>query len=342
MRPGPLNLITDVPGLAIGHADDARLKSGVTVVVPDQPAVASVMVLGGAPGSRDTELLAPDQTVPAVDAIVLSGGSAFGLDAAGGVQARFAEIGRGFAIGPAVVPIVPGAILFDLLNGGDKAWGRFSPYRELGYQAATNLAPGAFPLGTIGAGAGCSVSGPNGGALKGGLGSASAVLPNGITIGAIVAVNALGAATIGDGPHFWAAAFEEGDECGGLGWPSPIPASARAIRTKFGAVSSLANTTIGLVSTDAVLTKAEARRLAVMAHDGFARALWPSHTPYDGDTIFALSTARQPLGTAATDFLELGAAAAAVMARAVARGVYAATPADGDPWPTWGGAFGRG
>ncbi len=342
MRPGPLNLITDVPGLAIGHADDLALKSGVTVIVPDEPAVASVMVLGGAPGSRDTELLAPDQTVPAVDAIVLSGGSAFGLDAAGGVQARFAEIGRGFSIGKAVVPIVPGAILFDLLNGGDKAWGRYSPYRELGYAAATNLAPGAILLGTIGAGAGCSVSGPNGGALKGGLGSASAVLPNGITVGAIVAVNALGSATIGDGPHFWAAAFEEGDEFGGLGWPSPIPASARAIRTKFGAVSSLANTTIGLVATDATLTKAEARRLAVMAHDGFARALWPSHTPYDGDTIFALSTARQPLGTAATDFLELGAAAAAVMARAVARGVYAATPADGDPWPTWARAFGRG
>ncbi len=342
MRPGPLNLITDVPGLAIGHADDARLKSGVTVVVPDEPAVASVMVLGGAPGSRDTELLAPDQTVPAVDAIVLSGGSAFGLDAAGGVQARFAEIGRGFAIGKAVVPIVPGAILFDLLNGGDKAWGRFSPYRELGYAAATNLAPGAFPLGTIGAGAGASVSGPNGGALKGGLGSASTVLPNGITVGAIVAVNALGSATIGDGPHFWAAAFEEGDEFGGLGWPSPIPATARAIRTKFGAVSSLANTTIGLVATDAALTKAEARRLAVMAHDGFARALWPSHTPYDGDTIFALSTARRPLGTAATDFLELGAAAAAVMARAVARGVFSAAAADGDPWPTWARAFGRG
>lgn len=342
MRPGPLNLITDVPGLSIGNADDARLKSGVTVIVPDQPAVASVMVLGGAPGSRDTELLAPDQTVPAVDAIVLSGGSAFGLDAAGGVQARFAEIGRGFSIGKAVVPIVPGAILFDLLNGGDKAWGRYAPYRELGYQAATNLAPGAFPLGTIGAGAGASVSGPNGGALKGGLGSASAVLPNGITVGAIVAVNALGAATIGDGPHFWAAAFEEGDEFGGLGWPSPIPAAARAIRTKFGAVSSLANTTIGLVATDAALTKAEARRLAVMAHDGFARALWPSHTPYDGDTIFALSTARRPLGTAATDFLELGATAAAVMARAVARGVFSATPADGDPWPTWARAFGRG
>ena len=342
MRPGPLNLITDVPGLSIGHADDVRLKSGVTVIVPDQPAVASVMVLGGAPGSRDTELLAPDQTVPAVDAIVLSGGSAFGLDAAGGVQARFAEIGRGFSIGKAVVPIVPGAILFDLLNGGDKTWGRYAPYRELGYQAATNLAPGAFPLGTIGAGAGASVSGPNGGALKGGLGSASAVLPNGITVGAIVAVNALGAATIGDGPHFWAAAFEEDDEFGGLGWPSPIPAAARAIRTKFGAVSSLANTTIGLVATDAALTKAEARRLAVMAHDGFARALWPSHTPYDGDTIFALSTARQPLGTAATDFLELGATAAAVMARAVARGVFSAPPADGDPWPTWARAFGQG
>jgi L-aminopeptidase/D-esterase-like protein len=342
MKPGALNLITDVPGLAIGHADDARLKSGVTVIVPDAPAVASVMVLGGAPGSRDTELLAPDQTVPAVDAIVLSGGSAFGLDAAGGVMARFAEIGRGFAIGPAVVPIVPGAILFDLLNGGDKAWGRYPPYRELGYAAATVAAPGAFPLGTIGAGAGCSLSGPNGGALKGGLGSASAVLPNGVTVGAIVAVNALGAATIGDGAHFWAAAFEEGEEFGGLGWPSPIPPEARAIRTKFGAVSSLANTTIGLVATDAALTKAEARRLAVMAHDGFSRALWPSHTPYDGDTIFAMSTGRLPLGDAPTAFLELGAAAAAVMARAVARGVFSATPADGDVWPTWRTAFGEG
>lgn len=342
MLPGPLNLITDVPGLSIGHADDAGLKSGVTVVVPDTPAVASVMVLGGAPGSRDTELLAPDQTVPAVDAIVLSGGSAFGLDAAGGVQARFAEIGRGFAIGPAVVPIVPGAILFDLLNGGDKRWGRFSPYRELGYAAAAAAKADAFPLGTVGAGAGCSVSGPNGGALKGGLGSASAVLPSGVTVGAVVAVNALGAATIGDGPHFWAAAFEEGDEFGGLGWPSPIPAAARAIRTKFGAVSSLANTTIGLVATDATLTKAEARRLAVMAHDGFARALWPSHTPYDGDTIFALSTGRLPLGTAPTDFLELGAAAAAVMARAIARGVFNATASADDPWPVWRQAFGRG
>lgn len=342
MQTGPLNLITDVPGLAIGNADDARLKSGVTVIVPDQPAVASVMVLGGAPGSRDTELLAPDQTVAAVDAIMLSGGSAFGLDASGGVQAQLAEIGRGFAIGAARVPIVPGAILFDLLNGGDKVWGRYAPYRELGYAAAANAAGGAFPLGTIGAGAGCSVSGPNGGALKGGLGSASAVLPSGATVGAIVAVNALGAATIGDGPHFWAAAFEEGDEFGGLGWPAAIPPEARAIRTKFGAVSSLANTTIGLVATDATLTKAEARRLAVMAHDGFTRALWPSHTPYDGDTIFALSTGRIPLGDAPTAFLELGATAAAVMARAIARGVHAATPADGDPWPTWRQAFGRG
>ena len=334
------NLLTDIAGVRVGHAHDATLASGVTAILFDKPAVASLDIRGGGPGTRDSALLDPVNTVDGIDGIALAGGSAFGLDAAGGVQARFAEIGRGFAIGPARVPIVPGAILFDLLNGGDKAWGRYPPYRELGYAAAAAASAGAFALGTVGAGTGCSVSGPRGGALKGGLGSASAVLPSGVTIGAVVAVNALGAATIGDGPQFWAAAFEEEGEFGGLGWPSPIPPEARRPRTKFGAVSSLANTTIGLVATDAVLTKAEARRLAVMAHDGFARALWPSHTPYDGDTIFTLSTGRRPLGDAPTDFLELGAAAAAVMARAVARGVYAATPAEGDPWPTWGQAFG--
>ncbi len=334
MQPGPLNLITDVPGLAVGHADDPRVKSGVTVVVPDQPAVASVMVLGGAPGTRETDLLAPEQTVAAVDALVLSGGSAFGLDAAGGVQSALSARGRGFAVGPVRVPIVPAAILFDLLNGGDKDWGTCPPYRALGEAAVAAAAPGAFSLGTLGAGTGCTTA-----TLKGGLGSASVRLPSGTTVGALVAVNALGSATLGDSGHFWAAPFEIGAEFGGLGWPAPLPPTTSAIRTKLDAAAPGANTTIAIIATDAILTKGQARRLAVMAHDGFARALWPSHTPLDGDLIFALSTGQRPLGDPVTDFLTLGAAAAAAMARAIARGVHAATPAAGDPMPTWQDRF---
>ena len=337
MRPGPLNLITDVAGIAVGNAQDEVLKSGVTVVMGEAPMVASVLVLGGAPGSRETDLLAPEQTVQEVDAVTLSGGSAFGLDAASGVLAWLAERGRGFAVGPARVPIVPGAILFDLLNGGDKAWGRFPPYRELAYDAAGAARGGAFPLGSVGAGAGALVAGPQG-TMKGGLGSASAVLPNGATVGAIVAVNALGFATVGDGPHFWAAPFEEGAEFGGLGFPAVVPPEARAPRTK--SVSGAGwNTTIAIVATDMALTKAEARRLATAAHDGFARALWPSHTPYDGDAVFALSTGVRP-PPEGHDVVVLSATAAAVMARAIARGVHAATPAPGDLAASWSALFG--
>lgn len=340
MRPGPLNLITDVAGLAVGQATDDRLRSGVTAVLCDEPAAASVMVLGGAPGTRETDLLAPEQTVQAVDALVLAGGSAFGLDAASGVQARLRETGRGFAVGEARVPIVPAAILFDLLNGGDKDWGRFPPYRELGYAAASAARGGAFALGRIGAGAGAVIAGPDGGLLKGGLGSASAVTESGVTIGALVAVNALGMATVGHGPHFWAAPFEEGSEFGGLGLPTPWPAEARLPVTKLGGIGSLANTTIAIVATDATLDKAQARRLAVMAHDGLARALWPAHTPYDGDTVFTLATGRRPLAGPATDLVGLGAVAAAVLARAIARGVYEAQSWPECHVPAWRDLFG--
>ena len=165
------NLLTDVAGISVGHADDARLGSGVTAIVFDRPAVASVSILGGAPGSRDTELLAPHNTVSAVDAIVLSGGSAFGLDAAGGVQAALREQGRGLRVGTALVPIVPQAIVFDLANGGDKDWGVFSPYRDLGYAAARAIGR-EFALGSVGGGMGATTA-----TVKGGLGSASASLP---------------------------------------------------------------------------------------------------------------------------------------------------------------------
>jgi L-aminopeptidase/D-esterase-like protein len=327
------NLITDVPGLVVGHSDDAALASGVTAILFDDAAVASCDVRGGAPGTRDTDLLAPEQTVERVDAIVLSGGSAFGLDAAGGVQAWLREQGRGFAIGATRVPIVPGAILFDLLNGGNKDWGRFPPYRDLGYAAAAN-ARADFTLGSVGAGCGATTV-----TLKGGLGSASAVTSTGAIVGAVVAVNAVGSATIGSGPHFWAAPFEHDGEFGGRGWPSPMPPDALAVRLKGGVAE---NTTIALVATDAALTKPQAKRLAVVAHDGLARAIYPVHTPLDGDIVFAASTARRPLADPIHEFAELGALAANVLARAVARGVYEATALRfPGALPDWKGKFGR-
>ncbi|MGE6786022.1 P1 family peptidase [Ensifer adhaerens] len=330
MRSGPLNLITDVKGLTVGNAEDHGLKSGVTAVVCDPPATAAVQVLGGAPGTRETDLLDPHNTVQTVDALVLSGGSAFGLDAASGAQAALREMGRGFAVGPHRIPIVPTAILFDLINGGDKDWGRFPPYRELGFEAVQR-AGATFSTGSAGAGTGALTA-----SLKGGLGSASTVLPNGITIGALVAVNALGSATVGETGHFWSAPFELGDEFGGLGLPHPLPADAADIRIKFrDRQAAVANTTIAVIATDAVLTKAEAKRLAIAAHDGFARGLWPAHTPLDGDLIFALATGASGKTPTLEDFIDLGAVAASTMARAIARGVHDATPAENDLMPCW-------
>ncbi|WP_417671752.1 P1 family peptidase [Roseibium sp.] len=333
--PGPRNLITDVQGLKVGNASNPDLKSGVTVLFPDEPAVASVAIHGGAPGTREIALLEPEQTVEKVDAIVLAGGSAFGLDAGAGVQGRLAELGHGFAVGPVRVPIVPTAILFDLLNGGDKGWGSMAPYRDLG-RAALDDAGHDFALGSIGAGTGATTAN-----LKGGLGSASIVLDNGVTVGALVAVNALGRATIGNTGHFWAAPFERNSEFGNLGLPSPLPGDAVDVKTKLDALSAGANTTIAAVATDAILTKSEAKRLAVMAHDGLARALWPAHTPLDGDLVFALSTGQRKLDRALEDMVQIGAAAASCLARAVARGIYHASAAEGDPVPTWAETFGN-
>ncbi len=331
MLPGSHNLITDVAGLAVGHAHDLRLKSGVTVILCEPPATAAVQVLGGAPGTRETDLLAPHNTVESVHAICLSGGSAFGLDAASGVQSWLRAQGRGFAVGPHRIPIVPAAILFDLINGGDKDWGTYPPYRELGFTAAENACSGPFATGTVGAGIGALTAN-----VKGGLGSASAVTASGHTVAALVAVNSMGAVTVGDTRHFWAAAFEISDEFGGLGLPSPLPANAADLKIKFSDLDrGGANTTIAVIATDAVLSKAEARRLAISAHAGLARAIWPSHTPFDGDLVFALATGathRKPL---LDDFVDLCAAASSTMARAVARGVYAAVAAPGDLMPTW-------
>ena len=326
------NLITDIAGVRVGQAEDRALGSGVTVVVFDRAVTGSVDVRGGGPGTRETALLDPAQTVDGIDAIVLSGGSAFGLDAASGVQAAMREQGRGFRIRDAVVPIVPGAILFDLLNGGNKNWGRYPPYRELGY-AAAQAAGSEFKLGTVGAGTGATTA-----TLKGGIGSASAKTRAGITVGALVAVNAVGTATVGDGPHFWAAPFEQDGEFGGRGVAPRVSDADLALRAKGGPRE---NTTIAVIATDARLTKAQANRLAVMAQDGFARAIYPVHTPLDGDVIFAAATGAIELADPHYGMAELGMVAGNVMARAIARGVYAATalPFPG-ALPSWNDRFG--
>lgn len=328
------NLITDVPGLKVGHAEDGRLGSGATAVIFDQPAVASIDLRGGGPGTRETALLDPAQTVEGVDAITLSGGSAFGLDAASGVQAWLKEQGRGFVVRTARVPIVPAAILFDLLGAGDKAWGRFPPYRELGYAAAAAAAGGDFTLGSVGAGAGATTVD-----CKGGIGSASAQTEDGYIVGAIAAANAAGSVLIGGGPWFWAAPFERNREFGGRGWPQAVPAEALTPTTKAGARQS---TTLVVVATDAALTKAQAKRLAVMAQSGLSRAIYPVHTPLDGDVVFAVSTGRRPLRDPLLGLTMLGALAANVVARAIARGVFCATalPLPG-AMPSWQDKFGR-
>lgn len=329
-RAGQRNLITDVEGLSVGNYDEAGIKSGTTVVLCEEPAVAACQVLGGAPGTRETDLLEPHNAVETINALVLSGGSAFGLDAASGVQAALREMGVGFGIRGHTVPIVPAAILFDLPNGGDKDWGRYPPYREFGYEAV-GRASRDFAIGTAGAGAGALTAG-----LKGGLGSASVVLESGITVGALVAVNATGSVTVGRSRHFWAAPFEIGDEFGGLGLPSPMPADAGEVIVKFReALRAGTNTTIGIVATDAKLSKGAARRLAIAAHDGYSRAIWPAHTPVDGDLVFGLSTGRREVALDLETSIDLYAAATAAMARAVARGVHAAVAAQNDVFPPW-------
>jgi L-aminopeptidase/D-esterase-like protein len=319
------NLITDVAGIAVGHAHDTRLASGVTAIIFEEPAVASVDVRGGAPGTRETDLLEPHRSVERIDAVVLSGGSAFGLDAGAGVQAYLREQGRGFAVGDVRVPIVCGAALFDLLNGGDKNWGRFPPYRDLGYAAASAVGV-TFALGTAGAGFGATTIN-----RKGGLGSASALTGRGHTVGALVAVNACGSVIVGDGPQFWAAPFEVDEEFGGLGFPSRLPPAALRPIAKGGVGE---NTTIAVVATDTALTKAQAKEFAVMAQDGLARAIYPAHTTLDGDTVFSAATGRRPLVDPITEVAELGAAAANVLARAVARAVFEAESLPGGP-PSW-------
>ena len=324
MRVGARNTIADVAGLRVGNAQDAGLRSGCTVLVGDRPFVVAVSVMGGAPGTRETDLLDPSRLVQEVDALVLSGGSAFGLDAGSGVADALRAMGRGFAVGDQLVPIVPGAILFDLLNGGDKRWTR-NPYYDLGAQAL-RAAGQRFDLGTAGAGYGATT-----GRWKGGLGSASVVLDNGMTVAALVAVNALGSVTVGEGRQFWAAPWEIGDEFGGLGVSGQVIGDAEVQPTKRMGEA----TTIAIVATDAALTQAQAQRMAVAAHDGMARAIVPSHSLLDGDLVFAAATGTRPLSERIRDEFQIGHAASVCLARAIARAVYLARPLPGDLQPAW-------
>jgi len=338
---GERNLITDVPGLLVGCAQSQTVKSGVTVLTADKPFVASVDIMGGAPGTRETDCLAPDKLVQEVDALVLSGGSAFGLDAASGVMDALRSANKGFPVGPVKVPIVPAAIIFDLINGGTSNW-QTNPYRALGQEAYENVSK-EFSLGSHGAGTGATTA-----VLKGGLGSSSLVMPNGVVVAALVVVNPHGSVVSPGSKHFWAAPFEMNNEFGGLGVGTTHDAYALPRNEKLKAYEAMypeaagtgitpqgLNTTIAIVATNATMDKSQLKRLAVTAQDGMARAIVPSHTPFDGDLVFALSTGEREMEVPVIDSMQLGHAGAVCLSRAIARGVFHATEADGDTLPVW-------
>ena len=313
-EPGRRNRITDVDGVRVGNAEAAEGRTGATVVLPDVSAVAAVEVRGGAPGTRETDALEPGTLVGCVDAVVLSGGSVFGLDAASGVASWLAAAGRGFAVGSVKVPVVPAAILFDMASG--LPWEGSPPYHRLGIEACES-AGADFALGNIGAGAGAVA-----GRLKGGLGSASALLDGGLQVGALVAANPAGSVVIPGTRTLWAWQAERNGEFGGMG-PPPSAVDWSREETKL-PLDVGANTTIGVVATNAALSNAEAGRVALMAHDGIARAVRPAHTVFDGDTLFTLATAkfRRPAGP--VELSRIGALAADCVERAIGRAVYEA------------------
>jgi len=327
IRPGPRNLITDVPGLTVGHATHEAARTGVTTLLCPGFWNASVDVRGGGPGVRETDTLAAENLVGRAHAIVLTGGSVFGLGAADGVCALLSSRGVGLQMRPdaLAVPIVPAAVLYDLGNGGDKAWGVDPPYRSLGMQSVEAAAED-FELGSLGAGRGAMA-----GLAKGGVGSTSLDLGGGLMVGALVAVNPVGSVYMSDGKTFWAWPFEIDGEFGGARPDTsqqaidPLPNTTRL--GDRGRLQAGANTTIGVIATSADLTRAECKRIAIMAHDGLARAVRPAHMPFDGDTLFVLASGACSIGQGADRNVEvarIGSAAADCLARAIARGVYAA------------------
>ncbi len=319
-RPGPRNSITDVPGIRVGNAEDARMLTGTTVIMPDDAVLAAADVRGGGPGTRDTEALAPTSSVQQAHAVVLSGGSGFGLDATGGVMDWLRRRDRGFPIGPVRVPIVPSAIIFDLLTGEGATWDT-PPWWELGKQAA-GAVDTDFALGNAGAGMGATA-----GMIKGGLGTASFVWGD-FVVGAIAVANPVGAVTMPGSRNFWAWALEQNGEFGGLGAPASMPETLSQIVKGEPA----ANTTISVLATNAALTWPQAARLGVMAHDGYARAIRPVHSTLDGDTVIVLATGEVPLSAdPLLDICKIGMLGADCIARAITRGVYEAAPIAGIP-----------
>lgn len=325
-KPGQHNLITDVPGLKVGNAHDARIDTGVSVVLPDQRAVCAVHVAGGGPGTRETDALKLGTLVDDVDAVVLSGGSVYGLASADGVIAELGARGEGFALmdvpGVPKSPVVPSAILYDLANGGDKAWSHRPPYQDLGRAALDNVST-RFSIGRHGAGHGARAGG-----LQGGLGSASIVSNDGITVGALVAVNCFGSVRVPNSDAFWAAPFEIDQEFGGISYPAQFAFDAEDWGMAKANPSPRENTTIACIATDAILTPSQAQRVADMAVAGMARAIRPVFAPFDGDVVFAISTGQTPLPDPAPfSIARIGELAAGTLARAIARGVHAANPA---------------
>lgn len=323
MHPGAHNAITDVPGVRVGHAtrDDAGWLTGTTVVVPPVGTTGGVDVRGGGPGTRETDLLDPRNLVDAVDAIVVSGGSAFGLSAADGVLAALADEGRGWPVGGPgeIVPIVPAAILFDLGRGG--TW-RHHPGPDEGRAAYLAASDGPVREGSVGAGTGARAGG-----LRGGIGTASVVLDSGATVGAIVAVNAVGSPLAPDGRLLGERLLLNGE----VDVPDPDPVAVQQHwdrqAAEAQALTAGTATTLAVVATDAVLDKAGCATLAGVSHDGFARALSPVHTAFDGDTVFALSTKGGP-HLSPFDLVALQTAAADCVTRAIARAVLAAESVD--------------
>ncbi len=327
-RPGPDNSLCDVAGLSIGCAEDHAALTGVTVIAPDARAVCGVDVRGGGPGTRETDALAPENLVDAVDAVVLAGGSVYGLAAADAVAAAMGAAGKGFGLvdlpGVPRSPVIPAAILYDLANGGDKAWGEAPPYAALG-RAGDAARARTLRIGNVGAGIGAMA-----GALKGGQGSASIVTGDGFTIAALACVNSWGSTTMPGQRAFWAWAHEIGAEFGGVKPDPSLSFDAEDWSGAKAASQPRANTTIACVAVDAALTPAEARRMAQMASAGLARAIRPVFAPFDGDVVFALSTAQRPApAQRALAVARFGALAADCLARAVARGVWAAESAGG-------------
>ncbi len=315
--PGPRNSITDVPGIRVGNAENQQFSTGATVIVPDQPAICAIDHRGGAIGSRDTVTMMPGSVGSHVHAICLSGGSAYGLDAAGGVMHGLRAQGTGFQIADVVVPIVPQAIIFDLMVGRHD-WDH-PPWWDLGAEALASAGMD-FALGNAGAGLGATA-----GPLKGGLGTASFATGD-YTVAALAVANPVGGCVIPGTDTFWAWMREQDGELGGQTPPGRAPMLYTPPQSKPGE-----NTTLVVIATDAELDRDTALRVAIMAQDGLAHAIRPVHSPLDGDTVFVLSTGRAPRPDPWHGISALGTLAADAAARAIARGVFEAEGIAGFP-----------